>query len=794
MRLGKAYVALCEAGDITYLNWKYEIEMNISQVSDISKFLEEAKLMINVLEDSLRLWNIELKDFRKLYPHVNCYSVKQILYLQRQLNKLSVRLENVKDLQPQVYTLLEWIAEGVNSKDVRDAYFVATQLDSDKREEDTDWKRNEHNNFTNFTKEELLSIIDWLVDKQDIDEEVAKASLIKVEPYSKGAARKWCQLQDPDDEDIGQLAEDVDFRLASMLNDGDDDEEEESKNLDSSSFMPLQQFGNFLLRLRMQKSSKSILGRSIPSYLRSDRPNLVYLPKDDIWNMILDLYLTDNTADLPRSQEVLICTSDTPLEQVELLFLRALFNGSDQLYCLAFGDNLKCEVSERSFTYLRHLMHEAAAEKKKYNLVILCTTERKNSSFLASALDCYRVNSPPIDTGCQTKLLSKLKPQQGSVFSASRIDPNGYLVRVVKSKRPGMGKTLYVSSQASALDSECPSVVTVPLHGTRVNIDSLVEAFLEHEESNECTKPRIIHIDVAPVVSSGLDEALFNLIVLKSLMTQTGKVWCRKSKDLYLLEVTEKLRTGQQRPNYGTVIPMFPYLECESPTTVLRYMNNGIPESKTLNPLFNDAEFQNPPIQRVYQYLEKFSANPQSVNTFTFNNNQIHKNQKSCLEILLRFCGVIDPSWLEIRNFVHFFNLQLMKTEESGFCMFDIWNTQGQDDILKGFKTFVVSFMLEMSKDFATRSLEAGEIVEHMEGEDLLLQLKRRWEQHSHPYLFFNEGVDMSFVGFIVDNQMNLYDPERNSILKRNIMPARLYGDLINQGVNLSQNFASWSR
>ncbi len=48
-----------------------------------------------------------------------------------------------------------------------------------------------------------------------------------------------------------------------------------------------------------------------------------------------------------------------------------------------------------------------------------------------------------------------------------------------------------------------------------------------------------------------------------------------------------------------------------------------------------------------------------------------------------------DPSWLEIRHFVTFLDLQLESCEDS------IYTNAG--DVLSGFKEFVVKFMIEMS-------------------------------------------------------------------------------------------------
>ena len=60
--------------------------------------------------------------------------------------------------------------------------------------------------------------------------------------------------------------------------------------------------------------------------------------------------------------------------------------------------------------------------------------------------------------------------------------------------------------------------------------------------------------------------------------------------------------------------------------------------------------------------------------------------------LFFRYCGIGDPSWLELRNFIHFFSKNLEDSENSDFT------SVFTSSIFAGFKTFVVSFLLQMSK------------------------------------------------------------------------------------------------
>ena len=55
------------------------------------------------------------------------------------------------------------------------------------------------------------------------------------------------------------------------------------------------------------------------------------------------------------------------------------------------------------------------------------------------------------------------------------------------------------------------------------------------------------------------------------------------------------------------------------------------------------------------------------------------------------YCGIRDPSWAELRHFVSFLNIQLHDCELSAYC------GMAAADILPGFLTFAVKFMIQMS-------------------------------------------------------------------------------------------------
>jgi len=212
-------------------------------------------------------------------------------------------------------------------------------------------------------------------------------------------------------------------------------------------------------------------------------------------------------------------------------------------------------------------------------------------------------------------------------------------------------------------------------------------------------------------------------------------------------------------------------------------------------PLMDDEEFRSEAFQRPYQYLKQF-YNRGDLDHFKY--NAVEGSHVECLQMLLVYCGIMDPSWAELRNFAWFLNLQLKDCETSVFC-----DVVLVGDTLKGFKSFVVDFMILMAKDFATPSLSIsdqspGRLQFDLSGlrdEDLApFLIRKRWESEPHPYIFFNgDHVSMTFIGFHLqpngDNLVDAIDPSSKRIIKKDIMTRELYEGLKLQRVPFNIDF-----
>lgn len=213
------------------------------------------------------------------------------------------------------------------------------------------------------------------------------------------------------------------------------------------------------------------------------------------------------------------------------------------------------------------------------------------------------------------------------------------------------------------------------------------------------------------------------------------------------------------------------------------------------DPLMDDEEFRSAAFQRPYQYLTRF-YNHINLDVFTYRG--VEGSHVECLQMLLMYCGIVDPSWAELRNFAWFLSLQLQDCETSVFC-----DATVTEDTLTGFKTFVVDFMILMAKDFASPSLSISDQspgreqmdMTDVRDEDLApFLIRKRWETEPHPYIFFNDDHNsMTFIGFHLQlneqKSVDAIEPISGRVIKKNVMTRALYEGLKLQRVPFNINF-----
>ncbi|MEQ2217916.1 hypothetical protein XENOCAPTIV_026010 [Xenoophorus captivus] len=549
------------------------------------------------------------------------------------------------------------------------------------------------------------------------------------------------------------------------------------------------------------------LRRDLPKGLNPKQPNLLICPHDQVLTSSICLYMNSEYQPLPSYDEVILCTPSTSYEQVELFLRRCLTPGNigQKVYTMIWADQLTYDVScamEKCFQKLSTLFN-----RQDYRLVIYCSSERDHT-YIPTAFSQFKRDFVPQEP------LEKIQKYLSRHFSSpsylkDAMFKGGHTVGIVSSHRAGVGKSLYVQRMYEKLE-RCVEQGTahkkcIRLTEHDINDHQVLQSLYDTPKQKDI---KVFHLDVTSVVQKGLDEFLFKLFFLRYLMDSDGQMWHCTHKHLYIMELTE---TTNDQARFGTRLgqkenfafpDVFPKVFCRPPKEVMALEIQKDENFSTENddPLMDDECFRSEAFQRPYQYLSRFHNN-NNLDNFTYKG--IEGTHSNCLQIFLFYCGVLDPSWAELRNFVWFLDLQLQDCENSVFC-----NVEFVGDTLQGFKNFVVEFMILMSKDFATPSLcitdeSLGKKQTDLAGineKDLApFLIRKRWESEPHPYIFFNEDhTSMTFIGFHLklndQKGVDAINPSTGIVIKENIMTQELYRGLRHQRVPFNVDFEQLPR
>ena len=809
------FIEICQAGHDKYFNWKFEFYcMNSrnrrfrrtpdadTRANELQQLLSWLSGHIQELTAALETWRQLVQRVRDSHYYLNYFTMSQLLILRQELGKLVCDREY--QLPGEVFSLLG----AVNPTCSRQSVTVAVSLDcrSPSRVQDS---------ASPVSLPENHSDVQHLLDMGfSVDSAVAA---LKASNGDLSKATTLCLEKGPD-LNTDQYEEEGDVALAmslSLL----EDPCTPARSCVITDSMSLDTLGKILKSLA--STSPLLPRRAFPADLfRLGEPNLLVIPRNEFYLGILSLYLGDVSASLPSAQEVLLCSSKTTLEQICLFWRRVLGDPANRLFSLAMADLLSYEVSRKSWEEFNRLTQnrDRASPCPPYKVVIICNAENEDKSYMVDALYQYRRGSIPLPSVLEVK--SYLMQQFQIPDSAASLDHENSSVRVIRSNRAGDGKSFFIdgiaerlttlpqnhsliSAPLSQVDRRQQLHVVVPLHDHKIDEDTIMETLRPLSPCPDVPLARIVHVDVLSSTAKDLDTFLFSLLVLGEISDSEGYIWRKRPDDLYVIELTAPFQqtfvfrgsAHQAIANETTVkkrlhilfTDLLPTIHCRSPAEVQDFLAKGSTPAIG-DPAMNDAEFRNPNFQRAFQYLDRFNKGV-DLDLFVFSAESIEGNHSSFLQTLRSNCGIPNPSWAELKYFVNFLSSQFCDYENNDFC-----NPKAYGEDLPGFKAFVLKLMIHMSRDFATRSLDYEAGADHAENE--LVQLRRRWEHSSHPYLVFNEDRhSVTFIEVQITRDGQLMDPRSGSgHTLETIMSRQLSNALYTQGFRLQDNYDNWTK
>ncbi|KAH3728508.1 hypothetical protein DPMN_054465, partial [Dreissena polymorpha] len=878
-RLGNVFRKLCLSGCVLFNSWKAQFMCNTTRpVCVIISFGEGKDVpkikggkseseglqdmipeLAKFMEKCYDQWLEYIDQKRAQYYHLNFFTIDQLVILQRELVKVG------SDSEPShlIYPLLsavrkhctpaELIAAMTSAKEdvdnpIRETVQTVPTIDAESNTFDTETALD--------VKKELF--VQELV-SAGIDEHIAKKSILHVdsndiEELDVTQALLWCieeneiatQSSDEikDQVDVDQplqtseptfsgwsdssstMASIIENSLAKIhvnssgvapLIQGLTDLWESflgSISSNISDYLSLEHLGIVLKHL----AERGTVERKLAKGYIEGEPNLIICPTEEILKVTLSIYLHDKDQPLPMSDEVLVCSSNTTKDEVEIFWRRSIYGDGKKIHCLVNADLLDYDVSEAAEQSLEaHILETNHKENRAYRLFVICGSDNEYRSPFVSSLDKYIRQVPTISQpALGAYVAEKLTVPKTNEDSAAVVDFNRSSARIVKSSRAGVGKSLYVTRRSETLIAHLGSkskhldikLVTIPLQEKHINMHDVIQTLIRHTSTPGKATAIIFHIDISHEVQEGIDFLLFNLLILDCLMDKNGYVWRRSTADLYLIETMPIMKITRENQGIQYAHPIFdimPDVKCRTPQESLSVYagdENGKPaDYQVTDQLFDEKQFKGPVFQRTYQYLQRLDTGGKMND---LDPSRPEGNPQTCLTVLLRRCGVHNPSWSELHHFVWFLNTQLVDFEHNSFV-----STAAAED-LPGFATFVLRFLMQMSKDFSTRSLkiseespgcipaDAIEDGENDEDEAILnrFSLRRTWESSPHPYLFFNsDRFSFTFLGFFIERATgNLKDQQTGELLERSIMAQNLYDALVRNLAPLQENFDALPR
>ncbi|XP_030632563.1 E3 ubiquitin-protein ligase rnf213-alpha-like [Chanos chanos] len=853
LHAGELLIKLTEAGHILFTDWalraycddKHAVKVHIDfgltgmAIQGHGELLVELTGVCKSMQDCLDKWLTYTTKHRDEYYFLNYFTAKQLVTLCCAV----ANLQKNEEVPTGVLNLLSFIKKNVTEKDLRDAFTAALK---------TPLQNSSSLNLRSPQIQDYLvtfpEIINYVV-QAGYSEDAAKAAVMYCKSGEEGvedfqvdeeAVMECVYEYSTDDDWVKKWSTDFEEERENVLQNqmkfsgghspeqmqttfSQDDMINMFENLTSckekitilwetycgklsglvsDKYAGLDLVGETLKQLA--ETEKDTVQRTLTRHLERGKPNLVSCSDVEMLPHCLSLYLSEEQP-LPTFDEILICTSETTAEEVELIIRRAVQPGSrhEKIYSLLNADKLNHEVSrtlESSFYHFSQSQDVTVA--KDYNFVIFCNA-KAHHSYVLTAFDEYRRTVPSQSYGDIQKLL-RVKHALSAEAGFTSIIPEKFQqsIKMVVSARAGMGKTLFVNNlvkrSVDSLKDQGFTHKTISLTESEIKPGYIFEQLRPYEDKPEDKVPRVFHFDVPPVVCKGLYSFLVQLFVLRCFQSTDGSIWRCKDCHLYLVEFTERKPTGRDSENSempkemkNCLLEMFTTVRCLSPKDTEEQLSGSTNYTEKEFQAMDDSEFRSEAFQRTYQYLKHFKQN--ELEQFKFDPKKCADSPKEWLECILHFCEIKDPSWVELRNFTHFLNVQLEKCENSVFC----------SDILKndltGFRAFVVKFMITMSQDFTMPSLrtsDESDLSGRTEDEDILseYQIKRRWEQRSHPYIMFNaDGVSMTFLGFHIQN-LNAVDVHSGEVIEPNIITHQLLRQLKTQRVPINIDFNNLAR
>ncbi|XP_028976279.2 E3 ubiquitin-protein ligase rnf213-beta isoform X3 [Esox lucius] len=810
-RLGHILLQMQSSGNMLFRQWKAQVQcsrekqpciqlsfssLRGKEIQYSGEVTEELQSLCRSMETCHMEWCALIGEKRSQFHTLNHYTSEQMVYLCKWIYSICVRRTRVPQ---QVWHLLSPINAGCTLKDMKEAFVLVTEK---------------------LTETQSGLPLLWNDDGDCVDDEYVSEQSEDFRSTGQNTDKRLGYNYKSTESHFEEVGDMIEF------SDTEDEEEtedispmaqrENEDNLDDlwrrfkenmprylTEHIDIATLARFLSCL--SEMNRLWVKRKLPRALQEGKPNLILCSATEVLSTTLSFYMESPEQPLPSTDEILVCRENTSEEQVEIFLRRALGQGDgavgsqQRIYTLVNPGLLGYDVS----VGLGELFEELERTTGPNYRLVLVSPVTHQHRYVPSFFSIHKIQARVDITAERARRYLHHHFTVPSHSSVSGTYPDKLSVWVVSSARPAVGKSLYVERLFEKFQQTSPRAqyVRIRLIEPHVDLDSFIRTLSDRLALSGELDPVLLHVDTA-AVNAGLEEFLFHFLVLGCLSDNKGMLWRRSLAHLMVIEVLSPRLTFQNQTHTKEIrvglLDILPTIQCRPPKEVKQLLlNSRHTQTRTsLDPLMDQKEFASEGIQRPYQFLRRFNRN-ENLDPFYYREGSTEGDPIDCLHHLLENCGLKDPSWAELKNFTWFLNLQLKDCEKSVFCDPDFLA-----DHLRGFKGFIVKFMIRMAQDFASPSIDSSDqslslLHQDDQEDDLLarLTIRKRWESESHPYIFFNaDRFSMSFLGFHVmqsprGKTLNAVDPQSHKVLMEDVMTHELQQGLERQGISLTEDF-----
>ncbi|RHZ89175.1 hypothetical protein Glove_18g29 [Diversispora epigaea] len=433
--------------------------------------------------------------------------------------------------------------------------------------------------------------------------------------------------------------------------------------------------------------------------------------KSRLPNVIMSLY--SNHGSYPEAWQLLICTTSTTLEELSIFikrcFLAPKHGYENHLFCMANLELLDYDLQYNLVNKIR-LIKEKESD---YYLALICCPEVGMHHHILDQFSDFRVTNG-LNTAAMNSIYKELCPK---VLCAS-------------SELSGQGKSEWIRNECFKRKRYPKSFVI----SDDANYVKLVKQLKEFSlRPFDCMHINIISSDYPGEVNMWLFQVLTLWVV-----SSNADIACIPNTHIFI-EIASSFEQHLLRS--------VPIIECLQRTHLTWDIKNLLVTNEI-----------NSPMQIVCRYLSALELNELEENDVDFKESKEIISTEMCQQLLDKFFfednnpeDVSSYRFLEI--FVSVFADQLMRLSSSTY--FKVQNIKLMMDEPSNIRTTLVKTLLEVSKDFATRSIQTKSAqleatsVDSIENDALGTIVN--WDDSNHLLVFFLSQIPDSICALYRD-------------------------------------------